>query len=122
MSRTDEADRLLRILVRERVRCERCQAMGTDVAHILRRRYNATRCDERNVWFLCRWCHSLVDSSVPVHADLVRSTIGTALFRELLDLAQAGSPMPLSAWWPAERARLRARLRELGLPLRGAAA
>lgn len=121
MSRTTEADRLLRLIVSQRFRCERCGGLGADVAHILRRRYNATRCDERNTWWLCRWCHTLVDSSVPVHAELVRETIGRTLFSELLDKAQAGPPEPLSVFWPAERARLRERCNELGLSYRRSA-
>ncbi len=120
MSRFSEADRLLRLLVRQRVRCERCGDLGTDVAHILRRRLNATRCDERNVWFLCRWCHSIVDSSVPAHAELVRSTIGTVVFGELLDLAEAGPSEPLSLFWKSETARLRERCSAEGIPTRRA--
>lgn len=126
MSRTDEADRLLRLIVRERRACERCGGVGTEVAHILRRGYHATRCDESNVWLLCNGpgsngCHSLVDGDWSEFNALVLKTIGEAEFARLRDKAHAGPETPPNAFWPAERARLRERCRELGIPLRGAA-
>lgn len=122
MNRTDEADRLLRILVRQRRSCERCGQPGTDTAHIVRRRFAATRCLETNVWLLDRDCHRIVDNDRTQFLILVHSTIGARHYEVLRQVAEAGPPMPLSAWWPAEHARLRARLRELGLSPRGAAA
>lgn len=121
MSRFTEADRLLRLIVSQRVRCERCGGVGTDVAHIIRRRYNATRCDERNVWWLCRNDHEMVDAHANLHGALVRKTIGWDIYEQLLAKAHAGPDEPLSVFWPAERARLRDRCRELGLSVKGAA-
>lgn len=126
MNRTDEADRLFRILVRQRERCQRCGEPGSQVAHVLRRRYAATRCDERNAWWLCGGpgttdCHYVVDNFAHQFDVLVAETIGAPALHALHLRAEAGPPLPLSLWWPAERARLRARLRELGLSLRGAA-
>lgn len=127
MSRTTEADRLLRLIVREqRSRCERCGGPGSQVAHIVPRRYHATRCDERNVWFLCGGpgsndCHAIVDGSEAEHSALVLRTIGLDAFDELLSRAYLGPSEPLSLFWPAERARLRERCKALGIPLRGAA-
>ena len=126
MNRTDEADRLLRRIVLDRRQCQRCGAVRDpacmDTAHIVRRGYAATRCDEDNVWLLCHEpCHRLVDSSTIEHAALVARTIGDDHYRGLYARAYAGPPLPLTLWWPAERARLRARCKELGLSLRGAA-
>lgn len=124
MSRFTEADRLLRLIVCERRLCERCGRPGDEVAHILRRRFNATRCDERNVWWLCAGpggCHEIVDNNVVDFDLLVVATIGADLYGELWDLAHAGPTEPLSVFWPAERARLRERCRELGLSVKGAA-
>lgn len=126
MSRTAEADRLLRLIVSQRVRCERCGGVGSEVAHIVRRRYHATRCDERNVWWLCngpgtRECHRRVDISAEHYDLLVFQTIGWDLHAELRAKAHAGPDEPLSVFWPAERARLRERCKALGIPLRGAA-
>jgi hypothetical protein len=126
VSRFTEADRLLRLIVSQRERCERCGGQGSQVAHILRRGYHATRCDEQNVWWLCggpgsNGCHETVDNNWPEFNALVVSTIGEAEFSRLRDKAHAGPGEPLSVFWPAERARLRERCRELGIPLRGAA-
>lgn len=126
MSRFAEADRLLRLIVLERRRCERCGALkppaDMDTAHIIRRRYNATRCDERNVWLLCHEpCHRLVDNDAQQYDWLVRETIGWGLHAELREKAHLGTGIPLSGFWPAERARLRDRCRELGLSVKGAA-
>lgn len=123
MSRFTEADRLLRLIVLERRSCERCgvskDPAGMDVAHIIRRRYNATRCDEENVWLLCHEpCHRLVDNSVYEHAGLVGRTIGLDRFQALSAKAHMGTGIPLSGFWPAERARLRDRARELGLSVK----
>lgn len=126
MSRFAEADRLLRLIVRERKACERCGGVGSEVAHILRRGYHATRTDERNVWLLCNGpgsngCHELVDNNWPEFNALVLKTIGEAEFTRLRNKAHAGPTEPLSVFWPAERARLRERARELGLSLRRSA-
>ena len=126
MSRWTEADRLLRLIVRQRGDCERCGGPGSQVAHILRRGYHATRCDERNVWWLCGGpgsndCHGLVDNDWAEFNALVMKTIGEAEFSRLRDKAHVGPPQSLSVFWPAETTRLRARCAELGIPLRGAA-
>lgn len=125
MSRFTEADRLLRLIVRERSRCERCGGPGNEVAHILRRGYHATRTDERNVWWLCNGpgsngCHALVDQNWSEFNALVLSTIGEAEFSRLRDKAHAGPSESLSAFWPAETRRLRERCDELGITHRRA--
>lgn len=126
MSRFTEADRLLRLIVRERKTCERCGGVGTEVAHILRRVYHATRCDEANVWWLCNGpgsnnCHELVDNNWPEFNALVLKTIGEAEFSRLRDKAHAGPSESLGVFWPAETRRLRERCRELVLSYRRSA-
>lgn len=111
-----EADRLLRLLVRQRESCERCGQRGEQVAHIIGRRANATRCDERNVWFLCAEpCHRVVDSSRGAYAMLIEKTPGWSTYEELLRTAQRGPQGPLSAFWADEVERLRKRLAEEGI-------
>lgn len=121
MSRFTEADRLLRLIVRERQRCERCGDRGTEVAHIVRRRYTAVRWLEDNVWLLCGRCHLAVDNYMLEHAGLVETTIGPGRLVELMTLAQRGPSMSASAWAASERARLRDRCRGLGVSVKGAA-
>lgn len=108
----EEADRLLRLLVRKRGSCERCGAQGEQVAHIVRRALNATRCDERNVWWLDADCHRIVDGYRIARQELVAKTIGLPMYTELLRTAHRGPQQPLSAFWAEEVERLRKRLVE----------
>lgn len=121
MSRFDEPDRLLRLIVAQRGVCERChRARGTEVAHIIRRRFTAVRWVETNVWWLCHFDHQLVDTAEVEFKALVASTIGH-LHRDVLrNIAQAGPPEPLSMWQRSETARLRDRCSALGIPTRRA--
>ncbi len=123
MSRFSEADRLLRLLVRQRGSCERCGGAGSQVAHIVRRGYAATRCDERNVWWLCGGpgsgdCHAIVDQNHDEHDLLVRWSIGHAALAELKARAEAGPCEPLSLFWKSETARLRQLCAERSIPTR----
>lgn len=111
----DEADRLLRLLVRRRESCERCGGVGTQVAHIIGRRANATRCLEANVWFLCAPCHRRVDQNALVGHELAYATVGRREYLELREKALAGPQGPLSAFWEAEVGRLRERCEEEGV-------
>lgn len=110
-----EADRLLRLLVRQRESCERCGGRGAEVAHIIGRRANAVRCDERNVWLLCSWCHPLVDQNRLVRQELIVKTISLQTYADLLLASQRGPQEPLSAFWESEVERLRARCAEEGI-------
>lgn len=109
----EEADRLLRLLVRKRGSCERCGKPGEQVAHIIRRGLNATRCDERNVWWLDADCHRTVDAYRIARRELIAKTIGLSMYTELLRTAQRGPQQPLSAFWADEVERLRKRLEEI---------
>jgi hypothetical protein len=128
MSGADEGDRLLRLLVSQRGTCERCHlTRGTETAHIIRRRYQATRFLEEGAWWLCSGpgtndCHYLVDHFAGEHEQLVAETIGADALADLTALAQAGPTMPLSMWHRNETARLRDRCRALGISTRGQAA
>lgn len=55
----DKADAAWRKAVKERAgyRCEVCQKPGFDAAHIISRRYKATRTDPKNGACLCRQHH-----------------------------------------------------------------
>jgi hypothetical protein len=96
----DDADRLTRRIVAQRLRCQRCGAQGTDTAHIIPRRYAAVRCDTRNCWWLCRRCHRIVDQDVAAHQRLVVDTIGLAMLAELRALANAGPRTTATLFWP----------------------
>lgn len=114
-----KADLLFSRLVRSRGVCERCgnTAGPFDTAHIVKRRYSATRCIEDNAWCLDRSCHRLTADQPHEFMWLVERTIGVDRYKELRDLAQEdrkfGSP-----FWKAEVERLTERCRDLGVDTR----
>lgn len=111
-----KADMLFSRIVRSRGNCQRCGKAATDTAHIVRRRYSATRCIEDNAWALCRSCHQLTGEWPHEFMWLVERTIGVARFIELKQLANAGTGMSSKLFWRETRERLEERCRELGLP------
>jgi len=116
------ADMLFSRLVRSRGVCERCDAPATDTAHIVGRRYSATRCVEENAWALCRSCHIVVDSWPQQFMNLVDRTIGREVYESLCRDAQEGIPLSSRLWWAAEVERLLSRCNELGIDTRWRAA
>ncbi len=117
------ADILFSRIVRARGRCQRC---GTstgpfDTAHIVRRRYSATRCHETNAWCLCRGCHRTVDGDPAEFMVLVERTVTRVVYEQLRRTAATGTGMSSKTWWRGQRAVLEERCRELGLSTRRAA-
>lgn len=104
-----KATKLHAQLVRSRGRCERCGATDKlQAAHIMRRRYAATRTDEANAWCLCASCHFRIDGHADEFMELVEATIGRAEFDRLKAKAQTVTKVN----WRAEVARLTALLSE----------
>jgi hypothetical protein len=111
-------DVLFSRIVRFRGGCQRCGRAGTDTAHIIGRRYSATRCEEDNAWCLCRSCHALT-GEWPLHfIALVVKTIGMDRYGELRRQAEAGIKGSSAVFWREKRAQLQARCKELGLDSR----
>lgn len=111
-------DVLFSRIVRSRGACERCGAPGTDTAHIVGRRYSATRCLEDNAWCLCRRCHQLTGEWPLQFIALVTKTIGNRRYWELRQRAEGGiAGLGLSPlmFWRGELARLLERYDELGI-------
>lgn len=119
-----KADMLFSRLVRSRGRCELCDGTNGpfDTAHIVRRRYSATRCVEDNAWCLHRTCHQFVDNWPHEFMWLVEKTIGVDRYHELYRLAQAGLQTSSRLFWQAEVERLVARCKEAGVDTRWRAA
>jgi len=117
-------DVLFSRIVRSRGQCERCGLTDTpfQCAHIIRRRYAATRCLEDNAWCLCVPCHQLVDGNAGEFTDLVNRTIGRPRFDGLYSTAQGGPPGSYALFWRGELQRLLARCDELGVDARWRAA
>lgn len=99
-------DRLTSLLVRSRGACQRCGSPSNlQAAHIISRRYAATRCNLANLWALCPGCHMYVDEHFDAKYRLTVDTIGLDTFTELSRLAQSNR----GRWdWAAERERLTA--------------
>lgn len=90
-------------VVRQRGACERCgQSSGPfDAAHIIPRRYAATRCDAANAWCLCKGCHLRTTEWASEHMALVERTIGLDAYEELRLRAEAGVKAN-DAWWQSQ--------------------
>lgn len=100
-------------VVRLRGACERCGKTWVlfDAAHIIPRRYAATRTDENNAWCLCKGCHRLTTEWAEEHMLLVERTIGLDAYAELKARAEAGVKAN-DAFWSGEVERLSALLKE----------
>lgn len=99
-------DRMFSQIIRSRGACQRCGSVQSlQCAHIISRRYSATRCDERNAWCLCAGCHMHVDGHFDAKYELTEQTIGLDVFAEVREKA-LGQRGPFD--WSAEKARLKA--------------
>lgn len=109
-----KATRLHSELIRARGRCERCGKAGVafDCAHIIGRRYSATRTDENNAWCLCKGCHMRLTEHPDEHMSFVAETIGMDAFDVLKAKALAGVKSN-EASWRSECERLTALLAEV---------
>ena len=86
-----KATKLHAELVRSRGRCERCGSSATlQCAHIVPRRYAATRVDPVNAWCLCAGCHLRTTEWASEHMALIERTIGMAAYDELRQRAEQG--------------------------------
>lgn len=110
-----KADRLFSLLIRSRGACEKCGERDyakLQCAHIIGRRYSATRTDERNAWCLCARCHLRLTDHPDEHVAFTLQTIGPEVFDELKAEALAGIKGGPEAFWESEVVRLQALLDE----------
>lgn len=106
------ATRLHSLLVRSRGRCESCGSTTTlQAAHIVPRRYAATRSDERNAWCLCAACHFRTTERPLDFLELVDRTIGRAEYDRLWEKARTITKTS-EAFWLEECVRLQMLLDE----------
>lgn len=107
-----KATRLHSLLVRSRGRCENCGATSNlQTAHIIPRRYAATRTDERNAFCLDARCHMRFTEHADEWMAFVDRTIGRAEYDRLKAKALAGVKAT-QGFWLDECARLSALLKE----------
>lgn len=111
-----KADRLFSQLIRSRGACEKCGERDyskLQCAHIISRRYSATRTDERNAWCLCARDHLRLTDHPDEHVAFIFQTIGPEVFEELKVKAYAGIQGGPEAFWESEVVRLQALLAEV---------
>ena len=107
-----KATRLHAELVRSRGRCERCGSTSNlQCAHIIPRRFAATRTDETNAWCLCAACHMRLTEHPDEHMAFVAQTVGMDAFYALKTRALTGVKAT-QGFWLDECARLSALLKE----------
>ncbi len=87
------ADKYFSLIVRSRGRCERCGSTDysrLQCAHIVSRRFSATRCDEINAAALCGACHLRLTNEPYEHVAFAIGRLGEAAYAELRARALAG--------------------------------
>lgn len=100
------ATKLHSALVRSRGRCENCGATSNlQAAHIIPRRYAATRTDERNAFCLDAKCHMRFTEHPDEWMEFVDRTIGRAEYERLKAKALHGVKAD-SVFWLSECVRL----------------
>lgn len=102
-----KATKLHSLVVRARGACERCGSTSSlQAAHIVSRRYSATRTDERNAWCLCASCHFFLTHNPFEHVVFAHRTIGEVVYAELREKALSNLRPWKPADWQAEVDRL----------------
>lgn len=110
-----ECDRLFSLIVRSTGACERCGSTShLQCAHILSRRYTATRCLRGNAWCLCAACHRRLTENPHEHVAFAVQTRTEAGYLELQRLAYEGVGTHKVDWHETRRV-LKARALELGV-------
>lgn len=86
-----KATRLHAIVIRQRGACQNCGSTDTlQAAHIISRRYAATRCDPNNAFCLCATCHRRFTEWPLEFHDFVIDHIGADGYDDLRAKAMAG--------------------------------
>lgn len=115
------ADELFRRIIRQRGACENCGQQRYDLlqtAHIIGRKFSATRCDESNAFCLCASCHARFTDHPDEWLDYVDRTIGMDEYFRLKQRAEAGITVSSAVFWSVEVDRLKRRCVELELDTR----
>lgn len=102
------ATRLHSLVVRSRGACENCGERDyskLQCAHVISRRYNATRTDEAAAFCLCWKCHHHFTGWPLEFAAFVEKKLGADTYEQMKAKAQAGVKAN-DAFWKAECDRL----------------
>ncbi len=100
------ADRAFSKLIRARGQCEKCgRTEFLQCAHIVSRRYSATRVDLENALCLCAKCHRYFTDHPIEWAQFVGATIGMKNYNRLKGKAEASGKFG-KKFWESEAKRL----------------
>jgi hypothetical protein len=108
-----KATKLHSLLVRSRGMCQRCGERDyskLQCAHIVSRRFSATRTDENNAWCLCARCHMHLTTWPNEHVAFAWATHGEDGYAALREKALSNLRPWKPADWQAEVERLEALL------------
>lgn len=122
--RAAKCDVLFRAIIRDRGACEypACDDPGPyEVAHLMGRRYAATRCDESNALLLCGNHHRMIDGWRAEKERIAVSMLGEDGRAQLRARALGQLLVSAEVFWQLEEERLTRRCHELGIDVRGAA-
>ena len=111
-----KADKLFSLYIRSRGVCEACgdrDYTKLQTAHIVSRRFNATRVDPANAYAMCWKCHHHFTAWPLEFAAFVVKTKGQAEYDRLKAKAEAGVKVN-DAFWLAEVERLSALMAQTG--------
>jgi 5-methylcytosine-specific restriction endonuclease McrA len=109
-----KCDVLFSKIIRSKGYCENCgdpDYSKLQCAHIISRRYSATRTDLANAWSLCWTCHRRFTDWPYEHSRFITRTIGTERYEELRQKAETPTKMD----WDIELLRLREIAKEMEL-------
>ena len=109
-----KADKLFSKIIRAAGKCQRCGSKEClQTAHIISRKYSATRTDTRNAWCLCARCHRRLTDWPREHSHYITDTIGSEMYDELRHKAETVTKVN----WEDEYARLKQIAKDLDIPI-----
>lgn len=109
-----KATKLHSRIVRSRGACEKCGERNfllLQTAHIISRRYSATRTDETNAFCLCAACHRYYTDWPKEFSRFITDKIGTEKYEQLKAKAETVTKMA----WSDEVERLKLIAKERGV-------
>lgn len=111
-----KADKLFSKIIRARGACENCGSTNVSTlqcAHIISRKYSATRTDTRNAYCLCAKCHFRFTGWPREFSHFITRTTGSDTYNELKLKAETVTKMD----WDAEYERLKQIAKDMDLTI-----
>lgn len=111
-SSKDKCDEVFSDIIRSHGRCERCNSTySLECAHIIPRRFNATRTMESNACCLCHVCHRFFTDNPDHFHTWIDEVKGAGYWDTLWEIARPVARVD----WSEELIRLKAIAKEVGV-------